>query len=430
MEKRSYKSLLLEIDNLRAQLSEVKDTLNAIRTGQIDALVVTDQNGHSLYTLKTADRAYRAFIEQMAQGAVTLDLSGLIIYSNSQFAEMVRVNHSSVLGNKFTEFISVQDIDAFAACFARGWHEEAKLELSIISQDKLIPVLISLSRLQLEDEIALSVIVTDLTAQKKNERELKEKNQQLETLNEALLSSNHDLQQFASVASHDLQEPLRKIQVFSKIIKDRHAHELSDQPLHYLEKILSCSDRMKVLIIDILNYSRLSADDNSIEIIDLRNLISDIVEDFELKIGEKRAVIDIGELPAIEGNRGQLRQAFYNFISNALKFTSHERSPRITVASREINAGELGLSLMDEEKFCRLVITDNGIGFDEQFAVAIFNLFEKLNPKSSFEGSGIGLAIAKKIIDKHHGLIVAKSEIGNGSEFNIILPYKQPVRSR
>ena len=116
-----------------------------------------------------------------------------------------------------------------------------------------------------------------------------------------------------------------------KIIKDKFAHEFSDQTLQYLEKILLCSERMKVLIIDILNYSRLSAEDNNIEIVNLTQLITEIVEDFELRIGEKRAVINIGELPEAEGNKGQLRQAFYNFISNALKFTSNERLPRITI---------------------------------------------------------------------------------------------------
>jgi two-component system CheB/CheR fusion protein len=416
--------LSAEVERLRSQLNEANETLDAIRSGQIDALVVNSYDGHQLYTLKTADHAYRVFIEQMTEGAVTLNASGLIVYSNSTFATLVNRTLSEVLGSYFADYISADHHSDFTALFSEGWLQQVKKEVSLFASGKIIPVLLSVNKLELEEETALSVIVTDLSTQKENEKQLQIKNEQLEILNKALIDSNHDLQQFASVASHDLQEPLRKIQVFSKFLKDRSLGEMSDQSKQYLEKILSSSQRMKVLIIDILNYSKLSAGDDYVEEVDLQLLVSEIVEDFDLKITEKNARIEVGALPVVEGNRGQLRQVFYNLISNALKFSRPNADSRIIVSTKNIGAGELGVSLADEDQYCRISVHDNGIGFDEQFAHSIFNLFEKLNPKSAFEGSGIGLAIAKKIVDKHHGLIIAKSSEGNGAEFNIILPFK------
>jgi signal transduction histidine kinase len=284
-----------------------------------------------------------------------------------------------------------------------------------------------MNALQFDGERSLNVIVTDLSIQKKNQAELEEKNQLLEKLNEALSASNHDLQQFASVASHDLQEPIRKIQVYSKLLKDVSGDTLPGVPAVYLDKIISSSTRMRTLIVDILTYSRLSADDVNFELTDLHQLFEEIIEDFDLKIAERNAVIELGELPSVEVNKGQMRQVITNLISNALKFTKKGVVPRISIQEKELNAKEIGLSLADHDAYCRIVIKDNGIGFNERYASSIFSLFEKLNPKSSFEGSGIGLAIAKKIIDKHHGMIIAKSREGVGSEFNIILPRRRMI---
>jgi PAS domain S-box-containing protein len=428
MESVAPDTLLAEIARLRSQLAEVNDTLEAIRTGQVDALVVNGANGHELYTLKTADHAYRAFIEQMTEGAVTLNAAGLIIYCNSRLSKLVNTPLSGVLGSEFAKYITPECQEAYKDLFEEGWENPVKGEIKLVGKPVNIPVSLSINKLDLEDEPALSIIVADLTAQKETQLQLQLKNEQLETLNQALIDSNHDLQQFASVASHDLQEPLRKIQVFSKFLKDRSFTELSEQSKAYVEKIILSSQRMKVLIVDILNYSRLSADNEHIETIDLQTLVEEIVDDFDLKITEKKAKVDLGPLPVVEGNRGQLRQVFYNLISNALKFSHPDKVCQISISTKDFNARELGLSLTDEDQCCRIIVKDNGIGFDEQFAHSIFNLFEKLNSNSAFEGSGIGLAIAKKIIDKHHGLIIARSSAGEGAEFNIVLPFKYRKR--
>jgi two-component system CheB/CheR fusion protein len=349
----------------------------------------------------------------------------MILYSNSKFAELTGEKLSSIIGRTFSDFVNVPDREEYQALFEKGWQENTKGEINVVSGEALIPVQISLNVLLLDSEMALSLIVTDLTRQKENALELKLKNEQLLALNEALINSNHDLQQFASVASHDLQEPLRKIQVFSKFLKDRNFKELSDDARQCVEKIINSSQRMKVLIVDILTYSRLSADKGAPEQVDMGLLTREILDDLDLKIIERQAKVEVGELCIVEGNKGQLRQVFNNLISNALKFTKKNENPNVTITMKPLDAEELGLSLDNPESYCRVSVKDNGIGFDERFASSIFSLFEKLNPKNSYEGSGIGLAIAKRIVEKHHGLIIAKSAPGQGAEFNVILPYHQ-----
>ncbi|MEX2235410.1 MAG: ATP-binding protein [Cyclobacteriaceae bacterium] len=425
MEIKSLVTIRKKIKELEHQLTEAKDTIEAIRMGQIDALVVNSKEGHRLYTLETADVAYRVFIEKMTEGAVSLNSSGTIIYSNSKFASMVESPLAKVIGSTFVDFIAEDERSTFLNVFSKEWTEDGKREISLRARGTKIPVQLSINSLDLDVETSLNIIITDLTFQKSTQKILKEKNEQLEALNEALARSNDDLQQFASVASHDLQEPLRKIQVFSQFLKDRSFGELSDAAKQYVEKIILSANRMKTLIVDILTYSRLSAEESNFESVRLRSICEEIIEDFDLCISEKKAVIELGDLPSVDANKGQLRQVFNNLISNALKFTTPGVHPLITIQAKKINAAELGLSLPEEERYCRVSIKDNGIGFDERYAASIFSLFEKLNPKSSYEGSGIGLAIAKKIIDKHQGIIIAKSNEGAGSEFNIILPLKQ-----
>jgi PAS domain S-box-containing protein len=425
MDNKSREDLLIENELLRSKLSEATDTLDAIRTGQIDAIVVDGTDGHSLYTLKSADHAYRIFIEHMAEGAVSLNSEGLIIYSNAQFAAMIKRPLSTVVGRKFMDFLVPDDQVHFQPLFNKAWTGNVKTEI-ILDCKEGVCVQLSLNALELEGENVLSVIVTDLTFQKESEKQLKNKHDELKKLNEALISSNHDLQQFASVASHDLQEPLRKIQVFSKFLKDRNAHELSTTANQYVDKIIDCAQRMKVLIIDILTYSKLSTGETRAEQVDLNVIFREIIDDFDLQISDKNAIVELNDLCTIQGNKGQLRQVFHNLVSNALKFLSPKRTPVISIRVKALDPKELGLSLNNETEYCRIIVTDNGIGFDEKYASSIFSLFERLNSKTTYEGSGIGLAIAKKIIDKHHGIIIANSTLGHGSEFNVILPYKQP----
>jgi two-component system CheB/CheR fusion protein len=255
------------------------------------------------------------------------------------------------------------------------------------------------------------------------ERMVQERTRELQTSNKALESTNHDLQQFASVASHDLKEPLRKIHLFSNILKDRYMEKLGGGG-DYLERIISSSSRMTKLINDLLSFSRLSVS-NLFEPVDLNSLISDILADLELAISEKQAEINIPDFPMIDAVPGQMRQVFQNMISNALKFTDSKRKAVINIKAERVVAKEFEAQTSDNGEFCRISIQDNGIGFDEKYLDKIFTIFQRLHSKQDYEGTGIGLAICKKIVDKHNGIITAKSIEGVGATFIIVLPIKQ-----
>lgn len=420
----TYEDLLKKIEYLQYDLEEAKDTIEAIRTGQVDALIVENSNGHEIYTLKTADQTYRLFIEKMTEGAVTLNKEGFILYSNSQFALMMGLELSHVIGMDFNSFIGLKSRDHFRELFNAGWKEDSKGEVELNNEANTCTQL-SLTTLALDEGEFLSVIITDLTRLKENERELAHQNRELEKTNIALEMSNNDLMQFASVASHDLQEPLRKIMVFMDLFSKTTSDDMSEQARGYLEKIQSSSERMKQLIIDILNYSRLSAKDNVYHEVDLSQLIHEVVQDYEVVIQEKNATIYYEGLPCIVVNKGQIRQVFQNIISNALKFSKPDVPVELAISATHTNS--LSFTAPEEKtgEYCKITIKDNGIGFDEKYVPNVFSLFERLNAKDKFEGSGIGMSIAKKIVEKHNGIITAYSREGHGAEFVIILPVKQ-----
>jgi PAS domain S-box-containing protein len=413
--------LIRELDELRLQLAEANETIEAIRTGQVDAIVVNNGDGRQLYALKSADLTYRVFIEKMTEGAVTLNKEGIIVYCNSQFAQMIKMPLSQVIGKAFLEFIAEESRGDYEVCFERSWTGDCKIEALLRSGEDLKPAQLSFNMLQLDEGVSMSIIITDLTAQKNTQRELELFNAKLQAANDALELSNYDLQQFASVASHDLQEPLRKIQIYSNHLRDKAAFA-SEEDKQFLGKIIDSASRMRKLIIAILNYSKLSADTMDWEYTDMSVLFRELIEDFELVIKEKKAEVTVGAMPSMVVNRGQIRQVFQNILSNALKFSRADIPPRINIYSKRLGVRSFSGPELENGPFCQIGIGDNGIGFDKKYLTSIFSLFERLHSKDRFEGTGIGLAIAKKIVEKHNGLISAVSTEGCGSEFRIILP--------
>lgn len=255
------------------------------------------------------------------------------------------------------------------------------------------------------------------------EAKVKERTAELQKLNAELEVRNNELLQFASVASHDLKEPLRKIHMFSNLVKDRYIKN-SDGASDYMDRIISASARMTKLINDLLTLTRLSSN-GTIENTDLNRVVDEVISDLELAISEKNAVIEIGGLPRAEVVSGQMRQVFQNLISNSLKFSKNEIAPQIRVVSENVNQCAIDAKADPAGDFCRIIITDNGIGFDNRYSEKIFTIFQRLHTREQYDGTGIGLAITKKIIEKHNGIIAASSREGEGSEFIIVLPLKQ-----
>jgi two-component system CheB/CheR fusion protein len=332
---------------------------------------------------------------------------------------MVNTPLSKIIGAPFESFILPDCKEQFQQLFAKGWIEDCKKETILYNNGQITPCQLSLATLDLVEGISLSIIITDLTAQKEAQTQLTEKNILLENLNHELEASNNDLQQFALVASHDLQEPLRKILMFSSLIQGEHSHELTALPTAYIQKIISSAERMKTLIIDILTFSRLSSADNFFEVTDLNVLVAKLLEDFELSIKEKNATIKVGELPVIEVIPGLIRQVFQNIISNALKFSKKDLAPVVNIHT--CRASLPGI----KDPAWQITIQDNGIGFDQKYVAGLFTIFSRLHSKDRFEGTGVGLAITKKIIEKHNGIITAVSEEDKGAAFIITLPEHQ-----
>ncbi|HTN16037.1 MAG TPA: ATP-binding protein, partial [Chitinophagaceae bacterium] len=362
------------------------------------------------------------------EGAITLSRDGLILYSNSRFAHIAGRQLSTVIGMKFEDFISDEDQTMFQQLFATFWSQDFKQELYLKHNGgEKVPALLSFTPLELAEGVALSVIITDLTAIKKTQHQLEENNRQLAAMNAALEISNYDLMQFASVASHDLQEPLRKVDIFSNLLLSKSADQLPEESKRYLDKITDSVKRMKVLITDVLNYSKLSATTHSFAPVDLNEIVSELKSDFELTMKEKGASLISEQLPVIQGIKGQMRQVLQNILSNALKFTRVGLQPEILITASFVHSKSFTAAADKDGPYCIISIKDNGIGFDEKYLTNIFALFERLHGKDKFEGTGIGLAIAKKIMEKHNGLIIARSSPGEGAEFLLLLPVAQVV---
>lgn len=373
---------------------------------------------------KTAHELH-SILETIPQIAFTANADGAIEYVNEQWFAYASDKNQFPPTNESDKSISEKWIETVQS------EQQLEMEVQIKKlQDedyrhhllRAIPVIS-------DDKIVKWVgTFTDIHHQKMIneilEKRVDERTRELQASNKELEASNNDLQQFASVASHDLKEPLRKIQVYTNIIKEKNIFEDKNKLTYYLDKVIVSSGRMSRLINDLLNYSRLSQA-NFFELYDLNEILKEILFDLELLITEKKATVHNEELPHVEVAPGLIRQLFQNLVSNALKFSKKDISPVVTIKSEIKESTEIPGFETGKGRYCIIKIVDNGIGFDEKYTNKIFSLFQRLNSADKYEGTGIGLAVAKKIIDKHNGFITATSKENEGSTFIIILPLKQ-----
>lgn len=266
----------------------------------------------------------------------------------------------------------------------------------------------------------------DVTKERKLKEELKfkvkERTKELRHANQELEINNQELQQFAYIASHDLQEPVRKIKVFMQMLESYLESDPEKAKL-YIEKINSASNRMTALIRDVLGFSQLATTAKVFDEVDLNHIIKEILSNFDLKIEEKQATITFDEMPTIEASCLQMSQLFDNLISNALKYSKADGKPEINITSKLLSKKEkISLKLETLSDYFEIKIVDNGIGFDQQYAEKIFNIFQRLHGKEAYSGTGIGLAMCRKIVQNHNGGIKASSIEGVGTTFTLILP--------
>jgi signal transduction histidine kinase len=246
-------------------------------------------------------------------------------------------------------------------------------------------------------------------------------NEKIVLLNE----SNNELKHFAYIASHDLQEPLRKITSFADLLKEQFDEKLEGEGKYYMDRITASANRMRQLITDLLEYSRAGRDSiESVERIPLEEILDSVLDDLEISIEEKNAKIRYENLPIINGKETELRQVFQNLISNSLKFSKPELAPDISITSTDapIDLVAKFTQLDQSISYYLIKVVDNGIGFDQAYGDSIFIIFQRLHGKNEFEGTGIGLSIARKIIENNNGLILAEGKLGIGATFKIIIP--------
>jgi PAS domain S-box-containing protein len=266
--------------------------------------------------------------------------------------------------------------------------------------------------------IGASRIARDVTEHKQAEAQLK-------ALAADLLHSNRELQDFASVASHDLQEPLRKIQTFADDLAENSISALSDENRDTLKRIQNAAGRLQALINDLLSLSRISSRAQPFVRVDLNNVASEVLSDLEVRLKETGGRVDLSEIPTVEAEPLQMRQLFQNLLGNALKFNSPGRAPIVTIHGELIGAEEGpagGSREAQAQRLCQITFEDNGIGFDEKYVDRIFAMFQRLHGRSKYEGTGMGLAICRRIAEHHGGNITARSVPGTGSTFTVTIP--------
>lgn len=280
--------------------------------------------------------------------------------------------------------------------------------------------------------IAICAVIISFNAFTKYKEEQEAANQQLASYKEQLEEqvyqlniSNKELEQFAYVASHDLQEPLRKITSFNDLLQEQYKDELEGEGKLYLERIAFAANRMRKLITDLLEYSRAGRQKEDDEILQLDNVVNEVIDDLFVVVNEKNAEINIENLPEILGSYTDWRTVFQNLISNAIKFSKPDLNPKIHIKTEIPSEDFIKLHLEDfdpDVTYYHITVEDNGIGFNQDYADKIFIIFQRLYGKDTYDGTGIGLAVCKKIFEKMEGIIFAESEEGKGSKFHMIFP--------
>ncbi len=399
-------------DSLEEELRQVQEELSGLRQELED----TNRGVVALYAEleeKAAHLRTQADILATINDAVVVtDLSFRITSWNQGAERLYGWKEEEVLGKLAKDVLRSELTEAGRAaiyqCLAEGNPATTELvqytrnDRRLIVSGYTIPL-----RNAYGETIGYVAVNQDITERKRAETELQSYAARLE-------QSNRDLQDFAYIASHDLQEPLRKVRSFGKLLAEKAESRLNEQEVDYLDRILNASERMQRMIEDLLAYSRVTTQAQPHRQVDLAQVVAEVLSDLEVRIEQTQGKVEVGNLPSIEGEPLQMRQLFQNLIGNALKFHRADIAPIVKVKSKPL-PGNL----------VEITVEDNGIGFSMEFLDTIFQPFKRLHGKSEYEGSGIGLSICRKIVDRHNGTISAQSSPGEGSIFTVTMPLRQ-----
>jgi two-component system, LuxR family, sensor kinase FixL len=406
-------------------------------TNRVFALISIWASTYVIIRFKQADLAatrnrdsLRALFEYATEGIIISNRNGDIVMANPQSEKQFGYESGELIGKPVDLLVPRRVASQHARNRKEYYHDPHKrykgtgMELVGRRKDESeFPVEISLSHYSLGGEMFVIAFVIDITRRKEQQDAIKRANEELVQAAQELKQTNAELENFAYVSSHDLQEPLRKIQSFGDRIKVREGGKLSEEGQDYLDRMLNASARMQRLINDLLSFSRLTSQAQAFVRVDLNQVLTEVLSDLEIAIEQKSARIERGELPVIEAEPTQMRQLLQNLIGNALKFTHEGVTPRIRIYAAGPETPHAG-----RDPYIQLCVEDEGIGFDEKYHDKIFTIFQRLDGRK-YEGSGIGLAICKKIANRHGGDIRAQSAVGKGTRFIVTLPLHQKVKN-
>lgn len=371
--------------------------------------------------IKESENYFRTLTQSLPQLIWTTDKNGEADFFNQQWYDFTGSTPEQSFGYKWAQYIHPDQIEKVLSEWQHSLKtgESIKTEFKLRNKDSVYKwFYVAGSPIRDENGSILKWVetVTNIEERKEIEEQLeqliRERTQELER-------SNQDLQQFAHVTSHDLKEPIRKIQIFASRLSEEYGDQLTDKAKHYLSKVFSASHRMSTMIDGVLTYSKVDAFEEKIEQINLNGVVKSIENDLEVLITQKRATIKTFGLPVIDGAIVLIHQLFYNLIYNSLKFSKPDIPPIVVISAIVFKN--------DGKDFAKITVTDNGIGFHPQYAEKIFEAFTRLNSKDKYEGTGLGLALCKKIVQRHSGSISADSKLNEGAIFTIILPLQQNV---
>ncbi len=402
----------------------VELTISALPENEYYLISLQQRSDYNFSDTEMHDKESRlqAVINTAVDGIMTINKRGVVETMNPAAAGLFGYISNEVIGHNIKMLMPDPDRtrhDSYLTNYLETGHKKIiGIGREVMAQRKdgsTFPIHLSVSEVILNDRIIFTGILHDFSAQKAAEEQVRRYAIELER-------SNSELQDFAYVSSHDLQEPLRKIRAFGDRLK-RETQQMSDKSIDYLERMISAAERMQILINDLLSFSRVSTHAKSFKDVDLNQIAKEVLSDLEIAIENSGAKIEMSVLPIIEAEYTQIRQLFQNLIGNALKFRKPETTPLIKIHAEKISQDSFPGSKITAEMI-RISFEDNGIGFDEQYSDKIFQIFQRLEGRK-YEGSGIGLAICKRIATRHGGDIEAKSEPDKGAMFILTLPIKQ-----
>jgi PAS domain S-box-containing protein len=386
--------------------------------------------------LRRSEERYRLLVEQVKDyGIFMLDTEGNITSWNEGAARINGYSTNEILGKNFSIFYPEEDKIAgkpeweLEVAARVGKYEEEGWRIRKNGDWFWVGVVITAIYNEEGKLYGFAKVTRDLTERKKAEAELKESferyrllAEELKQTNTQLLEVNHQLEQFASIASHDLKEPLRKIITFSDMLLNDKESSLSQTGRRNFTKVIESSRRMARMIEDILAFSSLT-EKQEFEIVSLQRVLDETTELLEEVIEEKKAIVRSDRLPEIWGVPSQLRQMFQNLLSNSLKFSKKDETPQINITCEFLNGKQITEpGIKPEINYVQICFEDNGIGFDQKDKEKIFQLFKRLHTRDEYSGTGIGLSVVKKIVENHDGFISAQSSKDKGAGFKILLP--------